>query len=245
MLDRSALCREDDISQIIDACETPAEGGNMKLSKILNQLLVTTALGGALVASSTAAQAQTAAGSEGVLSEVVVTATRQADTVSKVALSVTAVTQRALDQQGVTEVKDLQRIVPSLQVSQSSGGGVASQFSIRGVSSGAGAAVTGVYLDDTSLTKRNQNGVSNLNGTPAPPLYDLERVEVLRGPQGTLYGGSAMGGAIRFCNHADVEDSSSNIGVHFLGQRHTDFSVAGTFRFQLPSSGGFEFRARN
>ncbi len=170
----------------------------MKLSKILNQLLVTTALGGALVASSTAAQAQTAAGSEGVLSEVVVTATRQADTVSKVALSVTAVTQRALDQQGVTEVKDLQRIVPSLQVNQSSGGGVASQFSIRGVSSGAGAAVTGVYLDDTSLTKRNQNGVSNLNGTPAPPLYDLERVEVLRGPQGTLYGGSAMGGAIRF-----------------------------------------------
>ncbi len=75
--------------------------------------------------------------------------------------------------------------------------GVAS-FSIRGIVGGNGAATTGVYVDDTSLTERNNNGVRQNNGAPLPILFDLERVEVLKGPQGTLYGGSSQGGTIRF-----------------------------------------------
>jgi len=164
-------------------------------------LLLTTAASLALLASSAYAQAQSGrepGAGDGLLAEVVVTATRQVDTVSRVPLSITAVTQRALDEQGVTQLTDLSRVVPSLQITTTGAGGSVGQFAIRGVSSTAGAAVTGVYLDDVSLTKRNANNIAGLNGSPAPPLFDLERVEVLRGPQGTLFGGSSMGGTVRF-----------------------------------------------
>ncbi|MGZ6013085.1 MAG: TonB-dependent receptor domain-containing protein [Caulobacteraceae bacterium] len=130
------------------------------------------------------------------IEEVVVTATRQTDTVNRVALSIAAVTQKNLDQQGIKTASDLTRIVPSLTlVNQTAGVGT---FAIRGIVATTGAATTGVYLDDTSLTKRNNAGVSQNNGAPLPTLFDLERVEVLKGPQGTLYGGSSEGGTVRF-----------------------------------------------
>ena len=158
----------------------------------LASLLATTVLGAGVAGHSYAQQASGA----GQLEEVVVTATRQSETVNRVPLSISAVTQKGLDQQGIQQVADLQRIVPSLQVAPT--GGV-DQITIRGITSGgSGAATTGVYLDDTTLTKRNQNGSATNNGSPAPILFDLDRIEVLRGPQGTLYGGSSEGGTIRF-----------------------------------------------
>jgi outer membrane receptor protein involved in Fe transport len=143
------------------------------------------------------AQNQNTPANAQLLGDVVVTATRQADTVNRVPLSISAVTQQSLDQQGIKNVNDLQRAVPELQVTGTEAG--VATFNIRGIiQSGAVAATTGVYLDDVPLQKRNTQGVSQNNGTPAPPLFDLERVEVLRGPQGTLYGGSSEGGTIRF-----------------------------------------------
>ncbi len=136
------------------------------------------------------------ANNSGALEEVVVTATRQADVVSRVALSITAVTQKSLDQQGVQSIQDLARAVPSISFR---GTGTAdTAISIRGVISGLGAATTGVYLDDTPIQKRLANGATSGNGNAYPQLFDLERVEVLRGPQGTLYGGSSEGGTVRF-----------------------------------------------
>jgi len=164
-------------------------------------LLLTTALSSALFASAAFAQD---AGNQ--LEEVVVTATRQADTVNRVPLAVTAQTQRNLDQQGVRTVRDLESLVPSLNTTQTLASG-ASQFSIRGVgflgNGQAGAAPVGFYLDDVPLQKRNVGGgVATSNGTPLPPLFDLERVEVLRGPQGTLFGGGSEGGTIRYIQPA-------------------------------------------
>jgi outer membrane receptor protein involved in Fe transport len=168
-------------------------------------LLVTSALASVLIAQ--AAHAQEAAASAAnaqasndalLLGDVVVTATRQADTVNRVPLSISAVTQRALDQQGIKNVSDLQRSVPALTVTGVTAG--VATFSIRGIVSAGGATTptTGVYIDDVPLQKRSTQGVVQNNGTPSPPLFDLERIEVLRGPQGTLFGGSSMGGTIRF-----------------------------------------------
>ena len=158
-------------------------------------LMVSSVLGSGMLAFPAFAQAP--AGAAVQLDDVVVTATRQASSANRVALSIAAVTQKTLDEQGIKNVGDLQRTVPALSISGVTAG--VATFSLRGiVGTGATAATTGVYLDDIPLQKRATNGVSQNNGTPAPPLFDLDRVEVLRGPQGTLFGGSSEGGTVRF-----------------------------------------------
>ncbi len=153
-----------------------------------------------------AASAQTAStgaggekGDAGVsqIEEVVVTATRREETLSKVPLSVTAITQRRLDDQGVKRIDDIARLAPGITFSRSSGlgNGTQSNVSIRGISSTAGAATTGIYIDDTPIQMR---AIGSSSGNAYPEVFDLERVEVLRGPQGTLFGAGAEGGVIRF-----------------------------------------------
>jgi outer membrane receptor protein involved in Fe transport len=162
-------------------------------------LFATTALGALALHSAAFAQAANPQQVE----EVTVTATRQTSTVNKVALSVSAVTQKALDQQGIRSVADLSTQVPGFTF-RVTGGDSIPQLSLRGIggnaiaSTSGGAPTTGVYIDDIAMQKRNLNGATSGSGTPVPLLYDLDRIEVLRGPQGTLYGGSSEGGTIRF-----------------------------------------------
>jgi outer membrane receptor protein involved in Fe transport len=197
-------------------------------NRIRAALLVTTALGVAGLAS--AAFAQTAgagtaappkAANANALEEVVVTATRQTSTVNKVALSVSAVTQKSLDQQGIRNVSDLSNQVPGFTF-RVSGGDNNPQLSLRGIGGNAiagtsgSAPTTGVYVDDIPFQKRNANGLETGSGSPLPLLYDLDRVEVLRGPQGTLYGGSSEGGTIRFITpqpSLTTYSGSARIGV--------------------------------
>jgi iron complex outermembrane recepter protein len=132
------------------------------------------------------------------LEEVIITATRQSDSVNRVALAVTAQTQKALDQQGIQTIADLQATVPGLRLSGREASGNVT-VAIRGIrQQSATAATTGFYVDETSLAKRAAGAFGAQNGTPVPPLFDLERVEVLRGPQGTLFGGGSEGGTIRY-----------------------------------------------
>ncbi len=125
------------------------------------------------------------------------TATKQSDTVNRVPLSITAVTQASIDQQGVKTAQDLARTVPSLNISTSNVANGAN-IAIRGIYSSIGAPTTAVYLDDVAIQRRTTLGTFSGSGVVFPALFDLQRVEVLRGPQGDLYGGSAEGGAIRF-----------------------------------------------
>ncbi len=145
------------------------------------------------------------------LEQVTVTATRTTSTVNQVALSVTAVTQADLDQQGISTFNDLLTAVPGLIQTLSLGTGL-TNVSIRGLSQGGqGAATTGFYIDDVPIQTRDVggNGGSSTNGTPLPPIFDLQRIEVLRGPQGTLYGASSEGGTIRYITPAPSLDSYS------------------------------------
>lgn len=129
--------------------------------------------------------------------EIVVTATKRADSVNRVPLSVTALPQAALQEQDLRSIQDISRVVPGLFVT-SSNNSTGAAVAIRGVASGIGAPTTAVYLDDVPLQKRLVNGTSSGSGAPFPLLYDLDRVEVLKGPQGTLFGESSEGGAVRF-----------------------------------------------
>ena len=165
----------------------------MTTGKLTAVLLAGAAFGALIAAGPASAQAPATS----TLEEVVVTATRQSDTVNRVSLSVAAVTQKNLDQQGVKQAIDIVRLVPGLSIAGGNSTPGIGTFAIRGIVGGTGAATTGVYLDDVSLTKRANNGVQQNNGAPLPALFDLERVEVLKGPQGTLYGGSSEGGTVR------------------------------------------------
>ena len=155
------------------------------------------ALGGWTAWAGVAAQAQTAAGRETDnavgLEEVVVTAQKRSESLLSVPISITALSQDTLDRQGIKDLNDIARTTPSLTLSSNNGLGY-SNVSIRGITSATGAATTGVYIDDTPIQQRNDS----LGPPVAPQVFDLERVEVLRGPQGTLFGAGSEGGTIRY-----------------------------------------------
>lgn len=125
------------------------------------------------------------------LGEIVVTATRRSEPLSKVPLSVTAVSQDQMDQLGVKDMQDLVRYVPGVTIDNSG----TNAISIRGISSSGGAGTTGIYLDDTPIQMR---AVGFNPDDTLPRTFDLERVEVLRGPQGTLFGAGSEGGTVRY-----------------------------------------------
>lgn len=124
--------------------------------------------------------------------EIVVTATRQSEAISRVPLSISAYDQKRMDAQGVRTVDDVTRLTPGVTFNRS---GRSSNVSIRGITSTVGAATTAIYIDDTPIQVRT---VGNSATNSYPRVFDLERVEILRGPQGTLFGASSQGGAIRF-----------------------------------------------
>jgi outer membrane receptor protein involved in Fe transport len=131
---------------------------------------------------------------DGSSSEIVVTATRHAEVLSKVPQSVTAYNQAGMDARGVKGIADITRLTPGIELN-ASGFGTNSDISIRGISSLVGASTTGIYIDDTPIQTR----VLGYSATNTYPLvFDLERVEVLRGPQGTLFGAGSEGGTVRF-----------------------------------------------
>jgi iron complex outermembrane recepter protein len=129
--------------------------------------------------------------------DIVVTAQRREESVSKVPISIQTFTQQLMDRQGIRKIDDLSRLTPALNFTAASGVNAnnGTNISIRGVSSEVGSGTTAIYIDDTPIQIRN---VSYLGGNPYPRVFDLDRVEVLRGPQGTLFGAGAEGGAVRF-----------------------------------------------
>src|ERR1700733_1801324 len=135
------------------------------------------------------------------LEEIVVTATRREERLQDVPISVLAFSQEKLDEQGLKNIDDLARLSPGLTFQRngmSSAGNYndeGSDINIRGVDSAAGTSTTGIYIDDTPIQTRHV-GFGSVNAFPA--LFDLDRVEVLRGPQGTLFGAGAEGGVVRF-----------------------------------------------
>ena len=147
--------------------------------------------------------------------EIVVTATRQEQVLRRVPLSVTAYSQEALDQKGVRSVDDVARLTPGVSLDrQARYNGSQSNITIRGIRSTSGVATTGIYIDDTPVQARQ--GTSQAATNPYPRLFDLQRVEVLRGPQGTLFGAGSVGGAVRFITPSP--NLSGGIDIYARGE---------------------------
>jgi outer membrane receptor protein involved in Fe transport len=151
---------------------------------------VTATLGTALAY---AAAEQTGPSDE--LTEIIVTATRQATTVQTTPISIEAFTGAQIASRGIVDIDSLVSSVPDIAV-RNAGGPGEMEFEIRGLNSqGGNASMVGMYFGEIPLsTAMGAQVGKNMMNTG---LYDMQRVEVLSGPQGTLYGSSSMGGTIR------------------------------------------------
>lgn len=159
-------------------------------------------LAGVLGAEVPAAMAQDVASAQ--IQEVVVTARRRAESAQDVPISVTALSEVALDKKGVAVLRDLEFSVPGLtytdQGSAFGGFGIRGIFTLvrsSGVESGVGVYVDGVY--------QGRNSNSNID------LVDVERVEVLKGPQGTLFGRNTISGAVNITTQAPSQEFETKI----------------------------------
>jgi iron complex outermembrane recepter protein len=171
-------------------------------------------LGAAVCATGSVAIAAESAPESGV-QEVVVTAERRSENLQTVPLSVTALDNSSIERMGITTLKDLAREVPGLTVVSSGPG--QNILIVRGISSTAGTTATvGYYLDDTPIQASSNAALLSARGVVDPALFDLARVEVLRGPQGTLYGSSSMGGTVKYVTtQPDATHFSATVGTQF------------------------------
>ena len=150
------------------------------------------------------------------MDEIVVTAQRRAQSIMDVPLAITAIDSSTLAKDGISNSAQLATAVPNLQIS-SPYGDTQPNFSLRGISvaneyNSNQASPIGVYIDDVYIAPRTSQGMG---------LFDLDRVEVLRGPQGTLFGRNTTGGAIDFITRAPSLDGSNGYAESGYGNFNT------------------------
>ena len=205
----------------------PAQPGALKLFLLASVLMPAAAFMTAsdAKAQNTAGQTTQAtdapapdAGSTGAgIEEIIVTAQKVAQPLSKVPVSVTAISQQALTIQRIETPTDLAKVAPGLVFISNGGSGEQrnNQIFIRGLESGNGVPTVGVYLDDTPLTIRSiaTGGTSSF----FPNFFDLDRIEVLRGPQGTLFGVGSEAGTVRFITTAPSLETFSGHALADIG----------------------------
>ncbi|MGH6613443.1 TonB-dependent receptor [Sphingomonas sp.] len=148
--------------------------------------------------------------------DIIVTAQRREQSILTVPIAISAVSGDALATKGIANSADLASAVPNLQVS-SPYGSTQPNFSLRGISvaneyNSNQASPIGVYIDDIYLASRTSHGMG---------LFDLDRVEVLRGPQGTLFGRNTTGGAINFITKAPTLEGNEGYAEAGFGNFNT------------------------
>jgi iron complex outermembrane receptor protein len=165
-------------------------GRQMKISRV--HAAVVAALAGASALGGQSAFAQDAA-----LEEIVVTATRREQNLQEVPISIVAVTGESLEMRGMQNVENLNAAIPNLNVLGAGTTTASPAFRVRGIP-GVGTYVDGIYQVSTA-------------GMLTEEFVDIERLEVLRGPQGTLFGRESIGGAVRIFTKRPAEEFSGTV----------------------------------
>lgn len=183
------------------------------------------------VASDAPAESQSAASS---LEEVVVTATRRSTTVQETPMAISAIGGEALVNSNVSGLQDITTLVPTLTIGGGAGGG--GRISMRGIRPPAGEGTVGLYYGEVPMVGPSDTTQSPGNFSQDANLFDIERVEVLRGPQGTLFGASSMGGTVRILfNQADTTTESGVVDTMASTTHHGEpgYWVKGAYNVPL------------
>lgn len=158
------------------------------------------------------------------LAEIIVTARKKDERIADVPASITAIGQKQLTQTNSVEIDDVLLRIPNVSFGPNGGGEVglfSTQISIRGIN---GLNTTGVYLDELPLPEN-----------VSPRLLDINRVEVLKGPQGTLYGSSSMGGAVKvITNKPNLHKFEAKVNSSYAFQKEGDAVYGSDIMVNLP-----------
>jgi iron complex outermembrane recepter protein len=190
-----------------------------------------------LCAAANPASAQSAAQStpqpkETGLEEIVVTAEKRDSTVQKTPISMTAISEAEIQARGLEDFRSIAQETPGISMKTSGPG--QTEFEMRGLDATGGFSPTvGFYIDDAPLTAPAQAAQGKV--VVDPDLYDLNRVEVLRGPQGTLYGAGSMGGTIKLVTNApQLNTFSVSAQSKESGTDGGGFNYGGSAMMNLP-----------
>lgn len=172
---------------------------------IFKYLLASTALAGAATA-----HAQTENGNDDGIGEIVVTAQKRAENIQDVPIAISAVGSEYLESRGVTSIDGLGTVSPNVKIERAPSSKTITQIAIRG-SVTINPAITwepavGLYLDGVYIAKA-QGSIFD--------VADLERVEILRGPQGTLYGRNALAGAINLISKKPTGEAGGSVELTY------------------------------
>ncbi len=167
------------------------------------------------------------------LDEIIVTAQKRSQSIQDIPISITAMTQETMDRAGIDSLEEFAYKVPGLAISGQSNG--RTQLNIRGISSGEirrdnsrATETVGIYFDEVPLSIALYN--------PNMEPFDLERVEVLRGPQGTLYGSGSLAGTIRLVSRAPVMNEFEGLidaGYTSVDDGDTGYSLKGVLNIPI------------
>jgi outer membrane receptor protein involved in Fe transport len=206
------------------------------LSKITVAVLLSSTAMSLVISAQAAESASDVSGGSstpaGGLSEIIVTAQKRSSALQDTPISISAFSGDDLQDRGITNFAGLAGSVPS--VSLKSEGPGQTEIELRGMtSSGGNSPTVGFYLDDIPMTApaSAQNGKVVID----PTIYDLSRIEVLRGPQGTLYGSGSMGGTIKLItNQPDLTKFSGSAESILSGTEGGSFNHNDNFMINLP-----------
>ena len=164
-----------------------------------------------------------------VLEEIVVTAQKRAQDVSDVPLSIDALTSQSIENSGVTQIRDMAALSPKLTTAANFQG-YQTVLSSRGITASTNLdPVVSTYVDDMPFLILNQ-GVS-----PPGGMFDLNRVEIVNGPQGTLFGQGAMGGTVRlYTNDPNYDGFGGTVRVSGAHTEDGDPSYTGGLALNIP-----------
>ena len=159
--------------------------------------------------------------------EIVVTALRRSTVLQDTPISISALSGEMLEEMGATTLNDMATSVPGLNLTEGNTG--QRRLTVRGVQS-AGESTVGLYLGETPVTGPNSATSDPSSITPDLNMFDVERVEVLRGPQGTLFGSGSMSGTVRLLyNQADsgILEGGFESSVSSVNEGGVGYSVRG------------------
>ena len=184
----------------------------------------------AVPAATAVAQDQDDDESSGFLEEILVTATKRTESMQDIPQSIQAISQEEMEVAGLKSMDDYVRFIPSMSYVSSNPG--TAKIIFRGISDAANTFIaesaSALYIDEQSLT---------LNATPDPRMVDIERVEALSGPQGTLYGASSQSGTLRIItNKPDPTAFDANVNFTFKSMSEGDSSYDASAMINIPMS---------